>query len=191
VSFTSALNVDAVSVNYYLYAVLLGVTEIPAYLLPTPVLMVMGRRQASSILFATSGLLLLVILALPRSQTVAIVSVSLISRFSLSAAYGIMILYASEFFPTVRHPKSFHLADLTRGRPMTRGFIYFIYAIVLYCTLKVSDVQLPTIPMNTRVRYAELFAKVALFIPRDFTSLYESFIVPAIPPVAHNRSLFH
>ncbi|XP_011504021.1 PREDICTED: solute carrier family 22 member 16-like, partial [Ceratosolen solmsi marchali] len=95
------LNVDAVSVNYYLYALLLGVTEIPAYLLPTPVLMVMGRRQASSILFGTSGLLLIVILALPRSQTVAIVSVNLISRFSLSAAYGIMILYASELFPTI------------------------------------------------------------------------------------------
>ncbi|XP_011505904.1 PREDICTED: organic cation transporter protein-like [Ceratosolen solmsi marchali] len=99
--YTLALNVDAVSVNYYLYALLLGVTEIPAYLLPTPVLMVMGRRQASSILFGTSGLLLIVILALPRSQTVAIVSVNLISRFSLSAAYGIMILYASELFPTI------------------------------------------------------------------------------------------
>lgn len=96
-----ALNVDNISVNYYLYAVLLGVTEIPAYLLPTPILMAMGRKPASSLLFAICGALLLAILGISRERTATIVTASLVSRFALSAAYGIFILYTSEFFPTV------------------------------------------------------------------------------------------
>ncbi|XP_058795651.1 organic cation transporter protein [Phymastichus coffea] len=96
-----ALNVDNISVNYYLYAVLLGVTEIPAYLLPSPILMLMGRRLASSALFAICGALLLTVLALAHQWTGAIVTASLVARFALSAAYGIFILYTSELFPTM------------------------------------------------------------------------------------------
>lgn len=95
------MNVDNFAVDYYLYAVLLGVTEIPAYLVPTPILMVLGRRQASSALFIISGLLLLTILSISRAATAAIVTASLVGRFFLSAAYGVFILYTSEFFPTV------------------------------------------------------------------------------------------
>ncbi|OXU21339.1 hypothetical protein TSAR_002331 [Trichomalopsis sarcophagae] len=96
-----ALNVDNIAVDYYLYAVLLGVTEIPAYLVPTPILMLVGRRQASSALFIISGLLLLTILSISREATAVLVAASLVARFCLSAAYGVFILYTSEFFPTI------------------------------------------------------------------------------------------
>ncbi|XP_014207000.1 organic cation transporter protein [Copidosoma floridanum] len=96
-----ALNVDNIAVDYYLFAVLQGVTEIPAYLVPTPILIVMGRRQASSMLFVLSGALLMAILSISRSNTAVIVAATLVSRFALSAAYGVIILYTSEFFPTV------------------------------------------------------------------------------------------
>lgn len=84
----------------------MGLTEIPAYLIPTPILMVLGRRQASSALYTIAALCLLSILAIPTTETNTIMIVSLIGRFSVSAAYGIVILYSSELFPTVGIHKS-------------------------------------------------------------------------------------
>lgn len=79
----------------------MGLTEIPAYLIPTPILMVMGRRQGSEALYIIAALCLLCILAIPTTENDAIMIISLIGRFSASAAYGIVILYSSELFPTV------------------------------------------------------------------------------------------
>ncbi|XP_076231195.1 organic cation transporter protein isoform X2 [Calliopsis andreniformis] len=96
-----ALNVNNFSTNKYIYVLVMGLTEIPAYLIPTPILMVLGRRQASAALYIIAGLCLLSILAIPTIETDTIMIVSLIGRFSASAAYGIIILYSSELFPTV------------------------------------------------------------------------------------------
>ena len=63
--------------------------------------MIMGRRLGSVILYVIAALCLLCILAIPTTQNDAIMTVSLIGRFSASAAYGIVILYSSELFPTV------------------------------------------------------------------------------------------
>ena len=96
-----ALNVNNFSTNRYIYVLVMGLTEIPAYLIPTPILMVVGRRQGSMALYIIAGLCLMSILVIPTTETDAIMSVSLIGRFSASAAYGIVILYSSELFPTV------------------------------------------------------------------------------------------
>ncbi|XP_066594904.1 organic cation transporter protein [Prorops nasuta] len=96
-----ALNVQNFSTNRYYYVVIMGLTEIPAYLLATPLLMVMGRRQATTMLYSIGALCLLGILALPSTKTLAIVSICLIGRFALSIVFGIIILYTSELFPTV------------------------------------------------------------------------------------------
>ncbi|KAJ8680663.1 hypothetical protein QAD02_016450 [Eretmocerus hayati] len=96
-----ALNVDNISVDYYWWAVLMGLTEIPAYLLPSPVLMFVGRRKASSTFFFISGLILVSILSISRTEIAILVFASLVGRFALSVAYGIVILYTSEFFPTI------------------------------------------------------------------------------------------
>lgn len=79
----------------------MGLTEIPAYVVPSAVLMVMGRRQAGTLLYVIGGVSLLCILAIPRVNTAAIMGVALTGRFALSAVYGIIILYTSELFPTV------------------------------------------------------------------------------------------
>ncbi|XP_076686945.1 organic cation transporter protein [Andrena cerasifolii] len=96
-----ALNVNNFSTNRYIYVLVMGLTEIPAYLIPTPILMVVGRRQGSMALYIIAGLCLMCILIIPTTETDAIMSISLIGRFSASAAYGIVILYSSELFPTV------------------------------------------------------------------------------------------
>ncbi|CAK9831613.1 Organic cation transporter protein [Anthophora retusa] len=96
-----ALNVNNFSANRYIYVLVMGLTEIPAYLIPTPILMIMGRRPGSSVLYIIAALCLLCILVIPTTQSDAIMVVSLIGRFSASAAYGIAILYSSELFPTV------------------------------------------------------------------------------------------
>ncbi|XP_076754538.1 organic cation transporter protein isoform X2 [Xylocopa sonorina] len=96
-----ALNVNNFSANRYIYVLVMGLTEIPAYLIPTPILMLMGRRLGSTVLYVIAALCLLFILAIPTADSNAIMVVSLIGRFSASAAYGIVILYSSELFPTV------------------------------------------------------------------------------------------
>ncbi|XP_078050216.1 organic cation transporter protein [Augochlora pura] len=96
-----ALNMNNFSTNKYVYVLVMGLTEIPAYLIPTPILMLTGRRQGSGSLYIMAALCLLSVLAIPTTETNAIMTVSLIGRFCASAAYGIAILYSSELFPTV------------------------------------------------------------------------------------------
>nr|XP_031841320.1 organic cation transporter protein-like isoform X2 [Nomia melanderi] len=96
-----ALNVNNFSADRYIYVLIMGLTEIPAYLIPTPILMVIGRRQGSGSLYIIAAICLLSILTIPTSNTGTIMIIALIGRFSASAAYGIVILYSSELFPTV------------------------------------------------------------------------------------------
>ncbi|XP_054002072.1 organic cation transporter protein-like [Hylaeus anthracinus] len=96
-----ALNLTNFSTNQYIYVLVMGLTEIPAYLIPTPILMVVGRRVGAGALYIIAALCLLCILVIPTSESDTILTVSLFGRFSASAAYGIVILYSSELFPTV------------------------------------------------------------------------------------------
>lgn len=96
-----ALNVDNFSANRYLYILVMGITEVPAYLIPTPILMFAGRKQACAVMYSLTALLLLSILAISAKETLTIIIVALTARFILSAAYSIVILYTSELFPTI------------------------------------------------------------------------------------------
>ncbi|KAI4498563.1 hypothetical protein M0802_006269 [Mischocyttarus mexicanus] len=96
-----ALNVDNFSANRYIYILVMGITEIPAYFIPTPILMYAGRRQACAVMYSLTAILLISILAIPANETLAIIIVALTARFVLSAVYSIMILYTSELFPTI------------------------------------------------------------------------------------------
>ncbi|KAK2580809.1 hypothetical protein KPH14_011543 [Odynerus spinipes] len=95
-----ALNVDNFSADRYVYIFVMGITEIPAYLIPTPILMVFGRRQACALIYSLTALCLLSILLIPATKTLTIVIVALTGRFALSTVYSIVILYTSELFPT-------------------------------------------------------------------------------------------
>ena len=80
----------------------MGLTEIPSYLLPILLLMVMGRRTLTALLYFICSSSLLSILALPESETNIIMVAGLIGRFAISAVFGVIILYNCELFPTVR-----------------------------------------------------------------------------------------
>ncbi|XP_012134615.2 organic cation transporter protein [Megachile rotundata] len=96
-----ALNLNNFSANRYIYVLMMGLTEIPAYLIPTPILMVIGRRTGSSTLYIIASFCLLCILTIPTTDADTIMVISLIGRFSATAGYGIAILHSSELFPTV------------------------------------------------------------------------------------------
>ena len=97
----TALNTDNFLVDRYLYVLIMGLTEIPAYVIPSAVLMIIGRRQASTLLYTLGGICLISILIIPREYTAAVMGVALTGRFALSSVYGIIILYTAELFPTV------------------------------------------------------------------------------------------
>ncbi|XP_029041767.1 organic cation transporter protein [Osmia bicornis bicornis] len=99
--YTLALNVNNFSTNRYIYVMVMGLTEIPAYLIPTPILMFTGRRTGCAALYIIGSICLLCILTIPTTESDTIMIISLIGRFSMSAGYGIVILYSSELFPTV------------------------------------------------------------------------------------------
>ncbi|XP_015126802.1 organic cation transporter protein [Diachasma alloeum] len=96
-----ALNVDNFTDDRYLYVLIMGFTEIPAYIVPSIVLIFLGRRTAGALLYILGAVCLLCILGIPQGSTSAIMGVALTGRFTLSAVYGIVILYTSELFPTV------------------------------------------------------------------------------------------
>ncbi|XP_023289557.1 organic cation transporter protein isoform X2 [Orussus abietinus] len=96
-----ALNVDNFSADRYIYVLLTGLTEIPSYLVPIPILAILGRRQAGAVLFTISGISLLSIMTISKADTTTILIVGLAGRFAMSSVYNIVILHTTELFPTV------------------------------------------------------------------------------------------
>lgn len=63
-----ALNGDNFSTNRYAYLALAGLVEAPSYVFPLFVLMFLGRKATSALLFLTSGIALLCILFISQGN---------------------------------------------------------------------------------------------------------------------------
>ncbi|XP_050521701.1 organic cation transporter protein isoform X3 [Daktulosphaira vitifoliae] len=95
-----ALNGDNLTADRYLYVSLNGIVEGFAYIATIPLLFYVGRKVATSSLYFLSGVLLVVLLAVPKGNIVTIIIIALLGRFCVSAVFSIIILYISEIFPT-------------------------------------------------------------------------------------------
>ncbi|KAK9503273.1 hypothetical protein O3M35_011879 [Rhynocoris fuscipes] len=96
--FVIALNAHNFTANKYLYVALNGLSEAPGYIVPLIVLVYMGRKLTSTLLFNIAGIALIIILFLKDATAVMIVA--LVGRFCISAVFAVIILHTSELFPT-------------------------------------------------------------------------------------------
>ncbi|XP_063596170.1 organic cation transporter protein-like [Penaeus indicus] len=91
---------DKLRVDPFVYMAVSGVMEVPSSTLSIPLADKMGRR-ASSMLFlvATAGSLL-VLGFIPDALEWLVVTMAMLGRLTITVAFQIVYLYASEIFPT-------------------------------------------------------------------------------------------
>ncbi|XP_063591330.1 organic cation transporter protein-like [Penaeus indicus] len=100
VYFGLSLSGGNLSSDPFVYMVLSGLMEIPAYTLAFPVVYRFGRRGPTVLCCLLCGVALFVLAAVPADYSWLIVTMALIGKMTITVAYQIAILYSSELFPT-------------------------------------------------------------------------------------------
>uniref|UniRef100_A0A182QZY2 Major facilitator superfamily (MFS) profile domain-containing protein n=1 Tax=Anopheles farauti TaxID=69004 RepID=A0A182QZY2_9DIPT len=98
--YVTALNADNLAANRNVYVATTGSVDIVAYILSMIVLAYFGRRSSSFCLFMYAGICLLVVLAVPPTNTTALVTLAMLGRVGITAVYAIVTLHTAELFPT-------------------------------------------------------------------------------------------
>ncbi|XP_014271345.1 organic cation transporter protein [Halyomorpha halys] len=96
--YTIALSGANFEVNQYLYIGLNGLVETPGFLLPLLFFAYFGRKSSGIALWTVSGIAMLVIIVIPQGWP--IMCVTLVARLAGVAAYGAIMFYTLELFPT-------------------------------------------------------------------------------------------
>lgn len=82
----------------YLYMVLSGAMEVPGCTLTVPLVNFMGRRSSNIMCYFITSVALIALTFVPKGWLA--MTMSLLSKVSISAAYQIVYLHATEVFPT-------------------------------------------------------------------------------------------
>ncbi|XP_058130471.1 organic cation transporter protein [Anopheles ziemanni] len=98
--YVTALNADNFAANRNVYVATTGSVDIVAYILSIIVLAYFGRRSSSFCFFLYAGICLLVVLAIPETNTTALVTLAMLGRVGITAVYAIVTLHTAELFPT-------------------------------------------------------------------------------------------
>jgi hypothetical protein len=85
--------------DIYVNTLVQGLSEFPAYLLTTVVLLFFGRRLPLAGMFFAAAFFILLSLVVPVGAAGLVVSV--LGKFFVTSAFAVIYLYAAELFPTV------------------------------------------------------------------------------------------
>ncbi|XP_075974992.1 organic cation transporter protein isoform X2 [Anticarsia gemmatalis] len=95
-----SLNTGKLSGNPYFIMFLMGVVELPAYVIIVYFLDRVGHRALMSTMMIIGGIACLVIVALPHGSTTT-TGVVMIGKLFISGSFSIIYKYSAELFPTV------------------------------------------------------------------------------------------
>ncbi|XP_035450168.1 organic cation transporter protein isoform X2 [Spodoptera frugiperda] len=95
-----SLNTGKLSGNPYFLMFLMGVVELPSYILIVYFLDRVGHRALISTMMLLGGIACLVIVALPHGST-ATTGIVMVGKLFISGSYSIIYKYSAELFPTV------------------------------------------------------------------------------------------
>ncbi|XP_066939243.1 solute carrier family 22 member 6-A-like [Macrobrachium rosenbergii] len=84
----------------FVFMVLSGLMEVPAYSLTVPIVAYFGRRLPTLFSFALSGVALLAIAPTPASYGWLVMTLAMAGKVCIASAYQILIFYSTELFPT-------------------------------------------------------------------------------------------
>ncbi|XP_071519062.1 solute carrier family 22 member 13-like isoform X2 [Panulirus ornatus] len=107
-----SLNGVSYSDNQYLYTALSGLVEVPAYTLVVPIVMRVGRRLPVACLYLLSGAFIMALAFIPPELPWLVMVLAQLGKFSISAAFQILYMYASELIPTDVRLQGFGCAAL-------------------------------------------------------------------------------
>lgn len=95
-----SLNTGKLNGNPYFIAFLMGVVELPSYIIIMYYLDRIGHRALISTMMLLGGISCLVVVTLPNGSTAA-TSVVMVGKLFISGSYSIIYKYSAELFPTV------------------------------------------------------------------------------------------
>ncbi|XP_009874332.1 PREDICTED: solute carrier family 22 member 13, partial [Apaloderma vittatum] len=96
-----SLNVTNFGLDIYLTQLAFGAVEIPARGGCIFILQWFGRRKSQAVLLLLSGVVCLIITAIPEDQPVVTTVLAVIGKFTASASFSTSYVYSAELFPTV------------------------------------------------------------------------------------------
>ncbi|XP_068227224.1 organic cation transporter protein-like isoform X2 [Palaemon carinicauda] len=105
-----SLNGTNFSADPFLYMVLTGLMEIPAYSITAPVIQRFGRKKSTVFGFCVSGVSLLALAFIPEDVTWLVMTLAMVGKMMISAAYQTIYVYVNELFPTVVRVKGMGIA---------------------------------------------------------------------------------
>lgn len=95
-----SLNTGKLNGNPYFIAFLMGVVELPSYIIIMYCLDRIGHRALISTMMLLGGISCLVVVTLPHGSTAA-TGVVMVGKLFISGSYSIIYKYSAELFPTV------------------------------------------------------------------------------------------
>ncbi|RXG61112.1 Organic cation transporter protein [Armadillidium vulgare] len=96
------LSLSAVNfkLNPFLYMVVSGVMEVPAYTVTVPIITRVGRVKPSSASFFICGVTIMALAFIPTNFKWLVICMAMVGKLFISAAYQVIYLMSSEIFPT-------------------------------------------------------------------------------------------
>ncbi|KAK3881347.1 hypothetical protein Pcinc_014219 [Petrolisthes cinctipes] len=88
------------SENPFIYMVLSGLVEVPAYTLLIPIVQRAGRRIPGFICFLFCALALFALVIIPTEYSGVIMALALMGKVGITGAFQVIIFFSSELFPT-------------------------------------------------------------------------------------------
>ncbi|KAG7157391.1 Organic cation transporter protein-like 6 [Homarus americanus] len=86
--------------NPFIYMALSGLVEIPGATVTVPMIQYLGRRLSNIICLLMTGISLLALAIVPLNIGWLVMTLAMIGKMAISAAYQIIYLHSSELFPT-------------------------------------------------------------------------------------------
>ncbi|NXX01628.1 S22AD protein, partial [Larus smithsonianus] len=96
-----SLNVTSFGLDIYMTQLVFGIVELPGRLSCIFLLQWFGRKKSQAVLLLLSGLMCLIITAIPEDQHVVITVLATIGKFMATASFSTSYVYSAELFPTV------------------------------------------------------------------------------------------
>lgn len=100
VYFGLSLSGASISDDPYLFMVLSGLMEVPAYTLTVPIVQRFGRKRTLSVFFTISGVVLFSLAVTPAGYSKTLVALAMIGKLAITGGFQTVIFYSSELFPT-------------------------------------------------------------------------------------------
>lgn len=109
-----ALSAKDFSADVFVYVVLGGLTEVPAYSVSSIIVAKYGRRIPLALCYSVCGIALLVLIIIPKGTLWLVILLAMIGKLGISSASQIIYLYLSELYPTEYRLQGLGTAVLTQ-----------------------------------------------------------------------------